>query len=87
MEIIKKLFGKSNNEITCFKEIGNVFQDINKNYDLVFFPLCSINLSKVIPKRNEWIHFVDIWNNGDIESSFFPSIQNKRFNQIQTGKF
>ena len=77
MEIIKRLFGKSDNEIKCFEEIENVFQDTNKNYDLVFFPLCSINLSKVIPKRNEWIHFVDVWNNGDIESSFFHQFRTR----------
>lgn len=71
MKLFSKLFGKPKNRIKCFPEIETVFQDTTKDYDLVFFPLCSINLQEIIPGRDEWIHFVDVWNNGDIEDFFF----------------
>lgn len=62
---------KLNEHIKCFEDIENVFHEKHKNYDLIFFPLCSINLKNIIPNRDEWIHFVDVWNNGDIEDSYF----------------
>lgn len=71
MKIFKRLFGKKDNEIKCFEEIENIFHLKDKSYGLVFFPLCSINLKKIIPSRDEWIHFVDVWNNGDIEDFYF----------------
>ena len=71
MNILKKIFRKPESELKCFDEIGNVFHGNDVNYELVFFPLCSININSVIPNRNEWIHFVDVWNNGDIEDLLF----------------
>lgn len=71
MEIIKKLFRKPGEELKCFEEIADVFHDSEKDFDLVFFPLCSINLNRIIPGRKEWIHFLDVWNNGNIEDAYF----------------
>jgi len=71
LNILKKIFGKSDIELKCFDEIENVFHGSDVNYGLVFFPLCSINTKNVIPTRNEWIHFVDVWNNGDVDDRYF----------------
>jgi len=60
----------SENKRNCFQNIKDVFVEPEQK-DLVFFPLCTVNLKEVIPDRNEWVHFVDIWNNGNPEEFTF----------------
>ena len=89
MKLLKKLFGKQKKSIECFPEINDVFKTEKENLDLVFFPLCSINLKKVIPNRDEWIHFVDVWNNGEVDEAFFHEYRTRdiiRF-QLENSKY
>jgi len=78
MSIFKNLFGKSKNRRKCFPHIDDVFH-YPSDLDLVFYPLVTININEVIPGRNKWIHFVDVWNNGDIEDDMFGEYRNRDF--------
>ena len=71
MNIFKKIFQSSESHLKCFNDIENVFHETDLKYNLIFFPMCSVNLNQIIPNRNEWVHFVDVWNNGDIEERYF----------------
>jgi len=82
MKLFKKIFDKSENRRNCFPRIDEVFHK-SRNLDLVFFPLVSINLNEVVSNRNELVHFVDIWNNGDIEDYMFNDYRTRYIIKFQ----
>ncbi|PHI18088.1 hypothetical protein CEQ90_19800 [Lewinellaceae bacterium SD302] len=76
MKIFKMFFERSENNTMLFQDISDIFHDSDQK-EKIFLPLCSVNLKEIIPGRNEWIHFVDVWNNGDIDDFTFSEVRTR----------